>query len=266
MRELLLGFPRIDLHIHSGFSDGEGGIIDILGEAEKKNLDFLALTDHHTNTGLLDRYQYVNDADKVKSMRMEIEKANRASKAKMFLGVEADVVDLDGCLNVDKEILDEVDFVTASVHIIPGVELNWERIWTKQVNTSYEKIVEKCVECEINILNSGQVDVLAHPLFVPSIYINSIEEIPTELINEFVDAAAERKVALEINSGWVRLKSFQLRPGYAKFFSTCLKKGARISIGSDAHSLKDVGNTHWSYSILESINAESKDLFIPTSR
>jgi predicted metal-dependent phosphoesterase TrpH len=42
---------KIDLHVHTSFSDGSGAIVDILRCAEDRGLDGLAITDHDTLEG-----------------------------------------------------------------------------------------------------------------------------------------------------------------------------------------------------------------------
>jgi len=42
---------KIDLHVHTSFSDGIGAPVDILERAEAKGLDGLAITDHNTLEG-----------------------------------------------------------------------------------------------------------------------------------------------------------------------------------------------------------------------
>lgn len=45
------GYPRIDLHIHSSFSDGTCTPEEIVVQAREKNMDLIALTDHNTLAG-----------------------------------------------------------------------------------------------------------------------------------------------------------------------------------------------------------------------
>ena len=43
-------FPRINLHIHSNFSDGKNSIQQIVEGALKSKLNYIAITDHYTNS------------------------------------------------------------------------------------------------------------------------------------------------------------------------------------------------------------------------
>ncbi len=43
-------FPKINLHIHSNYSDGKQTINQIVDKAIKLELDYIAITDHFTNS------------------------------------------------------------------------------------------------------------------------------------------------------------------------------------------------------------------------
>ena len=45
---------RIDLHLHSSYSDGKLGVVDLARHIKKANLDYCALTDHDTVDGVLE--------------------------------------------------------------------------------------------------------------------------------------------------------------------------------------------------------------------
>ena len=45
-----MSFPRINLHIHSNFSDGKNSIPQIIQKSIELNLDYIAITDHYTNS------------------------------------------------------------------------------------------------------------------------------------------------------------------------------------------------------------------------
>ena len=43
---------KIDLHVHTWYSDARSSIVDVLDIAKKKGLDGIAITDHHTMQGV----------------------------------------------------------------------------------------------------------------------------------------------------------------------------------------------------------------------
>jgi len=74
---------KVDLHVHTEFSDGHGTVEKILETAEKKGLDGLAITDHETLDGyyeakkreskllVLPGYEVETDADHVLVLGLE---------------------------------------------------------------------------------------------------------------------------------------------------------------------------------------------------
>ena len=45
-----MNFPKINLHIHSTFSDGRNTIKQIIKRAIQLNLSYICITDHFTNS------------------------------------------------------------------------------------------------------------------------------------------------------------------------------------------------------------------------
>lgn len=45
---------KLDLHVHTVYSDGEGTVDEVLATAEQRGLDGIAITDHETITGALE--------------------------------------------------------------------------------------------------------------------------------------------------------------------------------------------------------------------
>ena len=45
-----MAFPKINLHIHSNFSDGNNSIKKIVVKSIKLGLDYIAITDHFSNS------------------------------------------------------------------------------------------------------------------------------------------------------------------------------------------------------------------------
>ena len=52
---------KIDLHVHTWYSDARSSVVDVLDMAKKKGLDGIAITDHHTMQGVLDAKAQVDD-------------------------------------------------------------------------------------------------------------------------------------------------------------------------------------------------------------
>ena len=51
---------KVDLHIHSLYSDGSDDVESIVKKAKDLQLDLIALTDHNTLSGLFDLKKYAS--------------------------------------------------------------------------------------------------------------------------------------------------------------------------------------------------------------
>ena len=256
-------FPKLDLHTHSRFSDGKQTLQEIFNEAQRNDLMAVAVTDHHTNTSFLDAYDHVNGLEEIRVMKEKCRTISEGSQTRFLLGVEADIIDLDGCLNIKPEIAAEVDFVIASLHIIPGVETRWEKLVTGDVGVDRKKVVSRCFQAEIAALRNGQVDVLGHPMYVVSAgkYLKSVADLANGLLSELVETAAKRGVAVEINGQFYR--DLTQPTNYLTLFRMCLENGVKLSTGTDAHQPLFVGDLSKIHNTLMELEARSSDLYNP---
>jgi putative hydrolase len=133
---------------------------------------------------------------------------------RLLKGVEANIKDFDGRLDLDSAILCKLDFVIASYHVEaigPGTLADNTRGW-------------------INAIRSGMVDCLGHsgnPVF-PFEHASVVQE------------CAKHGVAIEINAN-----SLTVRPGSDEnckdVVALCLRHHVPMFINSDAHSMYSVG-------------------------
>ena len=188
---------------------------------------------------------------------------SKGSKTRFLLGVEADIIDLDGCLNIKPEIAAEADLIIASLHIIPGIEMKWRKIASGKVHADRRKVAERCIRGEIAGLKNPRVHVLGHPLYVISVgrYLKSIEEVDDGLLEEMADTAAKRGVAVEMNGHFFR--EYTPPKGYFQLFKMCLERGAKLSTGTDAHMRAHVGDLENIHQALGRINAKPTDVYVP---
>ena len=157
---------RYDHHTHTIYSrvrayfHGKGRIIDNARAAAKRGLESLAITDH----GPFDFYGL--DLRKIPQMRREIAAALLAfPKLKIYLGVEADIVDTPNGLDVSPEDFGKFDFVNAGYHYVPKCHmlhnfLAFRMPWPKVLK---EKLRLQNTERIIKALKSNDINILTHP-------------------------------------------------------------------------------------------------------
>jgi len=100
---------------------------------------------------------------------------------------------------------------------------------------------------QVGKLCSGGVDVLAHPFRV---FIRKGREVPKELYRPVAEMLAAHGVAAEIN--------FHTNQPDPEFFALCLELGVRLSVGSDAHAMWEVGALGPHLALLKQIGAAER--------
>ena len=157
---------RYDHHTHTIYSrvgpyfHGKGRIIDNVRAAAKRGLESLAITDH----GPSDFYGL--DPRKIPQMRREIAAALLSyPKLKVYLGVEADIVDTPNGLDVPPEDFAKYDFVNAGYHYVPKCHmlhnfLSFRMPWPKKLK---EKLRLQNTERIIKALKNNDINILTHP-------------------------------------------------------------------------------------------------------
>lgn len=139
---------------------GKGRVIDNARAAAKRGLASLAITDH----GPSDFYGL--NLKKIPQIRREIAAAMHAfPKLKVYLGVEADIVDTPNGLDVSPEDFALFDFVNAGYHYVPKCHMLHNFVafrapWPKKLK---EKLRFQNTERIIKALKSNDIKILTHP-------------------------------------------------------------------------------------------------------
>lgn len=149
-------YSRIGLYFH-----GKGRIIDNARAAAKKGLDSLAITDH----GPSDFYGL--SLKKIPQMRRDIAEVKMVfPKLRVYLGVEADIVDTPNGLDVKPEEFGNFDFVNAGYHYVPRCHMiqNWLSFhissWPEKQKEKLRRQNTARIE---KALRSNDIRILTHP-------------------------------------------------------------------------------------------------------
>lgn len=136
---------------------------------------------------------------------------------RVLRGVEANIVNYLGELDINIDTLKQLDLVIASFH-------------APCIGTSNPK---KTTEALINLMNNPFVDIIGHP--EDRRYSFDIKNV--------VSAAKESKTLLELNNSSLLPTSFRegCREGYIQILEACALDDVPIIMGSDAHHTSSVG-------------------------
>jgi DNA polymerase (family 10) len=193
-----------DLHVHTNWSDGVDSIEKMAMAARERGYSYLAITDHSQSL----RVARGLTPEKVRQQLEVIRSLNdRFGDFRILAGIEVEIL-LDGKLDFDDKLLEELDLVVASIH------------------TGFQQDQETITARLIAAIENKQVDIIGHPT---GRLLGRREPYQIDL-EQVLDAAAETGTALEINASPDRLdlNAQQIRLGK--------ERGVRFAINTDAHS------------------------------
>jgi DNA polymerase (family X) len=201
---------RGDLHCHSNWSDGRASVLEMGRAAQALGYEYLAICDHTPNVRVVPGVA----ADDLRRQGEEIAAANaELAPFRLLRGVECDILP-DGSLDLPDDVLDELDWVTVSLH---AGQRRPRRELTRQV---------------IEAMRHPAVRALSHPTgrLIGRRPPNALD------LDEAFAVAAELGVALEVNGLPDRL---DLKGEHVRL---ALAAGARIVVNTDAHSARGLAN------------------------
>lgn len=140
-------------------------------------------------------------------------------------------MDFQGTLDASQDIIKKSEIIVGSVHRYPDgkgglIELSNIK------NLGEKKTAEIEFKLLMGLLKNKQIDILGHPFGVYSKFFNTFQEYYME---KLVKKVAETDIAFEINTKY--------NTNYDKLWKLLKKYNPYISIGSDAHDVKEIVNS-----------------------
>ncbi len=196
---------RGDLHIHTKHSDGHFTIREMALAGKRMGYEYIGIADHTKGLGVaagMNEEEILREKEEIERLNEEIEGIT------ILAGVEVNIK-MDGTLDIDEEVLDQLDFVIASVHSA-----------FKQPKDVMTERICRAMEREV-------VDILGHPTG-RLIGKRDAYEVDGE---KLIDEALRTKTILEINAFPDRMDLPDILCRAAKV------KRAKFAINTDAHSI-----------------------------
>lgn len=194
---------QLDVHVHT-VSSGHAysTVMDYVREAKLKGLPMMGLSDHGPA---------MPGASNVFHIGNQIVIPETVEGVRILKGVEANVIDFDGAIDIHQRYLEKLDYVIASIHdvcITPGSELE---------NTKMMIATMK---------NQPLVDIIGHA-GNPKVMID---------LKEFVLAAGEHNKIIEINnSSFTNMSRNGSKERCEKIAAYAKEFGVKVIAGSDSH-------------------------------
>ncbi|MCM2675234.1 DNA polymerase/3'-5' exonuclease PolX [Alkalicoccobacillus plakortidis] len=191
-----------DLHMHTVWSDGAHSIKEMAEGAAKRGYSHIAITDHS---------QFLRVAngltvERLKEQHQQIKEMNKQSNIHIFTGIEMDILP-DGTLDYEDDVLQDIDFVIASIH------------------SSFSQSEEMIMSRLKTALFHPHVDLIAHPT---GRIIGKRDGYAVN-VPQLIKWAAESGTALELNASPERLDLS------AEWIRLAHEHQVPIAINTDAH-------------------------------
>lgn len=235
-----------DYHTHTRYSHGMGTIEENVLRALEKGIHVIGITDH--GPGYL---PYGMQKSKYKEMRQSVERLNEkyAGRIKILLGIEANIMDQQGHLDVD-DFLTYSDIVLAGFHFdIICQDFLAERRRRQDKRQSLQAIIDPALYSEILAVNTQALLQAIHTYPI-DILTHVADHQPVDL-QKIAKAAGERKVALEINN-------FHRHPNVLQVQTAMQEEKVHFVLSSDAHRPRDVGNFTGAIKIMKKAGLDVK--------
>ncbi len=211
----------IDLHTHT-ISSGHAfsTLKENIEAAKEKGLVVLGISDHAISMPGTAHSFYFDNLNVIGDEIMGV---------RVLKGIEGNIIDFDGSIDVEDKLAVKLDYVIASFHpvCLPS-------------GTTYQN-----TNALIKAMDNPYVKVIGHP---------DDSRIPLDF-EKLVLAAKEKNMVFEINNSSTSPRSFRVnaRENQKTLLNLCKEHGVKIIMGSDAHIYYEVGEFSESYKLLEEI-------------
>lgn len=216
-----------DYHTHTPYSHGKNTVLENAVAAKKLGLKEIAITDHGFNHLLFGLKR-----KKLNDLRAEVKEAEKLTGVKVLMGMESNLISLDGETDMRADDLDKFDIFLFGVHEVLKYRhfSDFYNIMLRNY-TAYkfgkkpsQKVIDNTTKAYINAVKNNPVDILTHINYKCCCDLEEVAK-----------ACADYGTYIEINT-----KKRHISPEEADLIAST---GVRFVIDSDAHSADRVGDT-----------------------
>jgi DNA polymerase (family X) len=201
---------RGDLHSHTTLSDGRNTLEEMAAAGRERGYSYMAITDHSASHGFGDHVT----AERLWERVAEVREWNKGKRGFRLLAGSEVNIGLDGALDYPEDLLEELDWVVASVH------------------TSFAISEQKMTERVLAAIENPHVDCIGH---LTGRLIGRREPYGID-VEAVAEAAARTGTMLEINGNPNRR---DLSEHHARLAA---KAGVTIVLNTDAHGVDTLDN------------------------
>ncbi len=226
-------FPNLNLHIHSNYSDGKHTISEIVKKSIKLNLNYIAITDHLTN-----------------SWKAWVSKLNNELTISAYLEEIANCQAYIFSNNINLTLLKgiEIDLSSTEQFIKKYIKIGEFDLILFEYLQSYETIayLENIIHYWKNQINkSSRIPVLGLAHLDPSFFMLGNLDILMNFLKKY-------NIYFEFNSSYPSFYS----PRYERFFEKIKDYQIPVAIGSDSHNQQTLDDYEEPLDMIQYYNLE----------
>lgn len=222
-------FPA-DLHYHTILSGHAfNTLFETIKEAKKRNIKLLAITEHGPA---------VPGAPSLHYFRVAYRVPQKVNGLEILMGVEANILDISGKLDIPEPLLALQDIVLAGLHDKLREEMSYEGLTRCDHTKAF-----------INVIKNPHVNIIAHPAY--SYFPFDIEKVVKEACNN--------NTLLELNTSYFRIGRDN-RETLIKMIKLVKEKGFPIVVNSDAHIAAELDNNFLTEKEMKELGITKEDV------
>lgn len=216
-----------DFHTHTPYSHGKNTVLENATAAQRIGLKKIGITDHGFNH-LLFGLKRKSLAD----LRREVEEATTLTGVEVLMGMESNLISLDGDTDMKREDLENFDLYLFGIHEVLRYKRfsDFYNIMLRNY-TAYklgkkppEKVIRTTTKAYVEAVKNNPIDILTHINYKCCCDLKQVAEV-----------CADYGTYIEINT-----KKRHVSPEELDLMAST---GVRFVIDSDAHSADRVGDT-----------------------
>tara|TARA_B110000008_G_scaffold274019_1_gene309171 strand:+ start:392 stop:1096 length:705 start_codon:yes stop_codon:yes gene_type:complete len=209
--------PRVDLHVHTNWTDGQQTVKEMHAEACKKSLSHIFFSEHSRKES---GNWFLDFIKEVKALSKE--------KCEAISGTEVKILNFDGDLDLTEAFYKASDLIMASVHRFPG---ETSEDFKRNDAYSEDKVIKMEFDLMMSALENPKVDILGHPF---GMSIKRFGYDPSEkLFDEVIKKCKKNDKVFEVN--------YRYHKNPKLLIGKCITNSTKISLGSNAHSKSELG-------------------------
>lgn len=202
---------KIDLHIHTILSgDSHSTLSEYIERAKKLKMKVIGISDHGPGINHVVSHNHFRSLRRIPT---------HLDGVRVLKGIEANIIDTKGNIDLSDEILKTLDYTLASIHN----------------GTPYkDKGAEINTLAYVNAIKSGKVKIISHPFHT---------EVETN-IEQIAIAACENNVLLEVDLFYLKPKILNEKnmTKLKKMIEIVKKYNKKIIVNSDSHNIWELAD------------------------